>query len=61
MNIETLINNYTLENYWLINNRYAIYRDGIIYDTKKASDIPTSIFKIRDNLIKQNSIIKSIH
>lgn len=52
MTIKQLINNCTLENYWLVNERYAIYRDGIIYDTKKASDIPTSIFKIRDKLIQ---------
>lgn len=42
--------------YWLVNDRYAIYKDGIVYDTVKALDIPLYIFKYRDELIKHNCI-----
>ena len=32
----------------LINNRYTMYKDGTVYDTKKADDIPQWIFEFRD-------------
>lgn len=37
----------------IIKERYLIYSDGIVYDCKKAEDIPIYIFKIRDILIKK--------
>jgi hypothetical protein len=40
-----------MRNHWLVDNRFAIYFDGVVYDTKAARDIPYYIFKLRDNLI----------
>lgn len=38
---------------YIINDRWEIYKkDGCVYDTKKAKDIPQWIFKIRDILLK---------
>ena len=34
--------------HYLVNNRYTIYFDGVIYDTLKSKDIPQQIFKLRD-------------
>jgi len=53
MTIEIIFNQHTKEHYYFINNRYAIYKDGCIYDTKKAADIPSHIFNLRDNLLNQ--------
>jgi hypothetical protein len=55
MNIKEIENQYTKERYYLINDRYAIYIDGCIYDTKHARDIPAQVFKIRDNLINSKA------
>lgn len=41
------------ESYWFVNDRYAIYNDKVVYDTKKAEGIPQWVFEIRDNLIKK--------
>lgn len=38
----------------LINNRWLIYGDGVVYDTVAGKDIPAFVFKIRDALVKQN-------
>lgn len=35
----------------LVDDRYAIYPDGVIYDTEKAEDIPGYVFEIRDKII----------
>lgn len=41
---------------YIINNRYAIYKDcGVVYDTVKAKDIPQYIFKLRDKLLGHNT------
>lgn len=40
-----------LTDHWLVNCRYAIYFDGVVYDTKKAADIPEYIFKLRDKFV----------
>ena len=37
---------------YLINNRYKIYQDGTIYDTKNAEDIPQWIFELRDFILE---------
>jgi hypothetical protein len=37
--------------FWEVNDRYQIYADGIIYDTKEAKDIPQKYFKLRDRLL----------
>ena len=42
-----------MRTYWLINNRYAIYFDGVVYDNKAARDIPYYIFNLRDKLIRE--------
>lgn len=34
----------------LINNRYLIYSDGVIYDTLQGQDIPDWVFEIRDKI-----------
>ena len=36
----------------LIENRYRIFSDGCVYDTKEGKDIPERIFKLRDEIIK---------
>jgi hypothetical protein len=36
----------------LIENRYRIFSDGCVYDTKENKDIPLRIFKLRDQIIK---------
>ena len=36
----------------LIKNRYRIFSDGCVYDTKEGKDIPERIFKLRDEIIK---------
>ena len=41
------------KSYWLINNRYAVYFDGVIYDTIKAKDIPLYVFNIKAKLINE--------
>jgi len=38
--------------YWIINNRYLVYKDGVIYDSWRGEDIPQTIFKWRDELLK---------
>jgi hypothetical protein len=38
----------------VIYERYEIWSDGIIYDTKKAEDIPQHIFRVRDELLEHN-------
>ena len=45
------ITDYALD-YWLVNDRFAIYSDGVIYDTKQARDIPSYIFDLKDKLIE---------
>lgn len=35
----------------LIDDRYLIYPDGVVYDTDEAEDIPSYVFKIRDKII----------
>lgn len=37
----------------LLNNRWRMYPDGIIYDTKSATDIPLWIFEFR-NFVLEN-------
>jgi hypothetical protein len=34
-----------------VNDRYAIYSDGCVYDTIEAKDIPPEIFDIRDKYL----------
>lgn len=34
----------------LIDDRYLIYSDGVVYDTEKAEDIPSYVFQIRDKI-----------
>lgn len=34
----------------LVNERYAIYKDGTIYDTLKSDDIPQWIYDLRETL-----------
>jgi len=41
------------EGYWMVDNRYAIYEDGTVYDTTQGNLIPASIFKVRDKLLKR--------
>ena len=41
--------------HWLVDYRFAIYRDGVVYDTKQARDIPYYIFQLRDKLINQGA------
>ena len=36
----------------VINDRYNLYSDGVIYDTLKGKDIPQYIFDLRNILIK---------
>jgi hypothetical protein len=56
-----------MQNHWLVNHRYAIYFDGVVYDTqmheKAARDIPYYIFDLRDKLISEraNHANNSIH
>lgn len=40
-------------NHWLVDYRYAIYTDGVVYDTKQARDIPYYIFDLRDKLVSE--------
>ena len=40
-------------NHWLVDYRYAIYFDGVVYDTKAARDIPYYIFDLRDKLTSE--------
>lgn len=43
----------TNETYWLVDRRWAIYKDdGTVYDTEHGADIPADIFMLRDKLIK---------
>lgn len=35
----------------LINDRYLIYSDGVVYDTEEGKDIPQWVFTIRDKVI----------
>jgi hypothetical protein len=37
--------------HWVYQDRYAIYRDGVIYDLERAADIPAEVFKVRDQLL----------
>ena len=41
----------TYDNYYLIDERWAIYCDGIIYDRTKAEDIPEWVFALKDILV----------
>lgn len=36
----------------LINGRYQMYQDGVIYDTKEAKDIPLWIFEFRQFVLQ---------
>jgi|GEM_PF-4258889 len=36
----------------IVDGRYFIYDDGVIFDNEKAEDIPEEIFKIRDYILK---------
>jgi hypothetical protein len=39
---------------WNIDGRWDIYKDnGVIYDTKKAEDIPQWVFEFRDKIMKK--------
>jgi len=46
------------KDHWLLKDRYAIYKDGgVVYDTKsrfwkRLPNIPQSVFKKRDKLMK---------
>lgn len=37
--------------FWLYQDRFAIYRDGVVYDLERAGDIPANIFAVRDQLL----------
>lgn len=39
--------------YWLVDGRYSIYFDGVVYDNQAARDIPYYIYNLRDELIKK--------
>lgn len=44
--------------FFIINNRYSIYQDGVIYDTEKAKDIPQWIFELRDFILESYEEMK---
>ena len=37
----------------LINGRYLIYPDGVVYDIDEGADISEYVFEIRDKLFKK--------
>jgi len=39
----------------MVDDRYAIYPEGDIYDTLKAKDIPEYVFNLRDLILKDLS------
>jgi len=43
----------------LLNDRWEMYNDGVIYDTKCGTDIPMWVFMFRDFVIKNYKTIKS--
>ena len=45
---------------YLINDRYEIYYDGCIYDTKLAKDIPQWIFEFRDFCLENYKKMKKV-
>lgn len=42
----------------IIDDRYWMYDDGVIYDTEKAEDIPQWIFKFRDFVLENYNEMK---
>jgi len=46
------------QKFYLIQNRYEIYQDGVIYDTKEARDIPQYIFELRDFILENYEEMK---
>jgi hypothetical protein len=36
---------------FVINDRYWMYSDGVVYDTLKAKDIPQYVFNLREILL----------
>ena len=50
--------NTTKEKGILINDRYKMYNDGVIYDTKEAKDIPQWIFELRDFILENYDDMK---
>ena len=42
----------------IINGRYEMFEDGVIYDTKEAKDIPQWIFEFRDFVLKNYQSMK---
>jgi hypothetical protein len=52
MTIEKITDNWVGLDYWLVNDRFAIYSDGVVYDTKQARDIPSYIFNLKHKLIE---------
>tara|TARA_Y100000310_G_scaffold7302_1_gene7994 strand:+ start:648 stop:821 length:174 start_codon:yes stop_codon:yes gene_type:complete len=38
------------KDWYVVDDRYLIYRDGRITDNDKAGDIPAYVFRIRDTL-----------
>ena len=45
----------------MINERYQMYSDGTIYDTKQAKDIPQWIFDFRDFVLKNSKRMKLVY
>ena len=43
----------------LIDNRYEMYSDGVIYDTKSAKDIPNWIFTFREFILDNHKTMIS--
>lgn len=48
----------TLKDSILIDNRYQMYSNGVIYDTTQAKDIPLYIFEFRDFILKNYNKMK---
>ena len=46
------------EKSYLIKDRWEIYQDGVIYDTKCAKDIPQWIFELRDFILENYEKMK---
>jgi len=38
----------------LIDNRYQMYQDGVIYDTEQAKDIPQWVFEFKEFVLRNN-------
>lgn len=42
----------------ILNNRWVMYDDGVIYDTQNAKDIPQWIFEFRDFVLENSEKMK---